>query len=460
MFMRSIVSWGLLFLGLAFSVSPLFAAETGQINSPLGQNYPVYQPSTENSDDSNPVVAPAPKGELGLQQALALTMRYNADLAASAWEIKARAGQERQAGLLPNPDFSFEAENFAGDNDMKDYDVAETTFSVSQLVELGGKRGKRQQAASLERQLAAWDHEAKRLDILTGATKAYIDVVAAQQRVDKSRVLAELAGAVHRAVRERVEAGKVSPLELTRAGVEYSAARLESIKAKRELAAARKVLASFWGASVARFDRVADDLVLPSDLPSFEQVVGAVGQNPDLARWATELKQKQAEQSLARAEAVPDLTFSVGLRNFQETGDNALVAGLEIPLQLFDRNQGGREQAAATYHRTRREQQAAQARINAELSTAYQELKSAREELLVLDKELLPGAQQAFEAANLGYREGKFGFLIMVDAQRTLFEVRGQHVDALATYHKAKADIERLIARPLVSLTTESNIKK
>jgi cobalt-zinc-cadmium efflux system outer membrane protein len=205
---------------------------------------------------------------------------------------------------------------------------------------------------------------------------------------------------------------------------------------------------------------LVDDLVVAAALPPFERVVAAVVQNPDLARWATELEQKQAERRLARAESVPDLTLSVGLRNFQETDGNALVAGLEIPLQFFDRNQGGRQQAAAAYHRTRREQQAAKARIMAELSTSYQELKSANEELLVLGKELLPGAQQAFEAANLGYREGKFGFLQMVDAQRTLFEVRGQYVDALATYHRAKADIERLIARPLAEINTESNSKE
>ncbi|MCF6179047.1 MAG: TolC family protein, partial [Geopsychrobacter sp.] len=425
-----------------------------------GQDYPVFQPAAEGGENVDFAVAPEPDTDLTLAQALSLTMRYSADLASSAWEIKAREGEQLQAGLLPNPELSIEAENFAGDNAMSGYDSAETTIAVSQLLEMGGKRQKRSLIADLGRQLAIWDHERKRLDILTEVTKAYVDVVAGQQRVAQTIVLGELAGAVQRAVRERVEAGKVSPLELTRAGVELSAAHLSSLKARRTLKSARKTLVSFWGASDARFGRAIDGLKTTPVLPPFELLVKAIGSNPDLARWTTALKQKQIESELAKAIAVPDVTVSVGARNFQETGDHALVAVLEVPLMFFDRNQGGRQQALAEIQRIRREQQAAQTRIRADLSVAYQEFMSADDELLVLVKEMLPGAEQAFKATNLGYREGKFGFLEMVDAQRTLFEVRGQYVASLATYHKAKADIERLIARPLAGLTTESNIKK
>jgi len=216
------------------------------------------------------------------------------------------------------------------------------------------------------------------------------------------------------------------------------------------------VLASFWGGD-ARFGRATEPLKPIPGLPPFERLLANIDRNPDLARWTAELERRKAERSLAEAEAVPDLTLSVGVRNFQETNDNALVAIMEFPLMLFDRNQGGRKRAVAEYYRTLREQQAAKARLRAELAKTYQELKSAYDELQVLEDELLPGAEQAFEAANFGYREGKFGFIEMVDTQRTLFEIRGQYVDALANYHKARADIERLIARSLTKVTTNAN---
>ena len=62
---------------------------------------------------------------------------------------------------------------------------------------------------------------------------------------------------------------------------------------------------------------------------------------------------------------------------------------------------------------------------------------------------MLPGAQSAFDAVTEGYHIGKFDFLEMLDVQRTLFDVRGSYIDALAEYHKAVADVERLIGEPL-----------
>lgn len=165
------------------------------------------------------------------------------------------------------------------------------------------------------------------------------------------------------------------------------------------------------------------------------------------------------ESDLAASAAIPDLTVSLGIRNFQEDDSNALVAGLTIPLPLFDRNQGGRKAAVSTVNRVRYQRDAALIQAQTALASAYRALISADTELAVLMQELLPGAKSAFEAASLGYREGKFGFLDVLDAQRTFFEVHGQHVAAMVSYHLAKADIERLIAQPLrhtSSLSVES----
>ena len=62
---------------------------------------------------------------------------------------------------------------------------------------------------------------------------------------------------------------------------------------------------------------------------------------------------------------------------------------------------------------------------------------------------LLPGAQSAFDAAAKGYQLGKFGFLDVLDAQRTLFQMRTQHLRALADYQRGASEIERLVGGPL-----------
>jgi cobalt-zinc-cadmium efflux system outer membrane protein len=81
--------------------------------------------------------------------------------------------------------------------------------------------------------------------------------------------------------------------------------------------------------------------------------------------------------------------------------------------------------------------------VNTALSNAYQNLVSVANEVTTLQNEVLPAAEEAFQATQAGYRLGKFGLFDVLDVQRTLFETRGRYLEALATYHKAVADLER-----------------
>ncbi|WP_160313191.1 TolC family protein, partial [Burkholderia cenocepacia] len=51
-----------------------------------------------------------------------------------------------------------------------------------------------------------------------------------------------------------------------------------------------------------------------------------------------------------------------------------------------------------------------------------------------------------------GYELGKFSFLDVLDAQRTLFQGQSQYVRALAGAHAARADIGRLVGTPLAAV--------
>jgi cobalt-zinc-cadmium efflux system outer membrane protein len=169
--------------------------------------------------------------------------------------------------------------------------------------------------------------------------------------------------------------------------------------------------------------------------------------NPDIARWATEKEQRGAASALQDAIRIPDPTFTAGVRRFRESGDSAFVAGMSIPLPLFNRNQGGILESRRRLAKAERESAAAEARVRVALAETYQALSTAVSEIDALKTTVIPGAQSAFEAASEGYRQGKFGYLDVLDAQRTLFEARGQYVSALATYHKAVADLDRAIGK-------------
>ena len=95
------------------------------------------------------------------------------------------------------------------------------------------------------------------------------------------------------------------------------------------------------------------------------------------------------------------------------------------------------------------ERRAAEVLVTTALNTTYQSLAAANIEVTTLKTQVLPGAQSAFEAASQGYRLGKFGFLEVLDAQRTLFGAKAQYLRALSDYHKAVAEVERLIGEPV-----------
>lgn len=424
-----------------------FAATSGSLPEPrpLGRELPVAAPETPISE---PTAATA-TGELTLRQALALALLHNPDLAAFSWEVRVKEAEALQAGLLPNPELGIEMENFAGDDAFSGTDAAETTVTLSQLVELGGKRGKRRAAASLEANLAGWDFETRRLDVLTATAKSFVAVLAAQERLIQADELSALADRFFRTVSERVEAGKVSPVEQTRAQVPLSAAHVAQDRARLALEAARQELTALWGNEAATFERAVGTLESIAPVPSQEQLTSLLEQSPDVARWKTEEQQRNARLALERANGIPDLTLFAGNRNLQETGDHAFVAGISIPLPLFDRNQGGIAAARAARSKAREERRSAYSQAVASLAAGYRDLSAAFVEARTLREEILPAAGQSFEAAEFGYREGKFGFLEVLDAQRTLFEVRGQYIEALAAYHQGRAEVERLIGAPL-----------
>jgi cobalt-zinc-cadmium efflux system outer membrane protein len=395
--------------------------------------------------------------QLTMASAMALALKNNPSLAGFSAEIRARDAAALQAGLLPNPELGVEMENFGGKDALKGVDGAETTIVFSQLVELGGKRENRRMVAALDKTLAEWDYQGKKFDVLAATAKAFVEVLIAQEQVALNDELLTLAEQTSRAVNEKVDAGKVSPVEKSRAQIELAAARIETNKAVRELAAARRRLVGFWGGERADFGRVAGNLSEISALPDEESLKAFLSNNPDLARWAAEIERSEAAFSLARSEAFPDLTLSAGVRNFQETDDNAFVAGVSIPIPFFNRNQGGVTEARARIDKALSEQRTAKVGLATDLSDTWQNLSAAYTEAVGLRDEILPGAQATYKSTELGYREGKLDFLQMLDAQRTLFTVKRQYLLSLRAYHLASTDLERLVG---VSLSDIEKINK
>ena len=383
-----------------------------------------------------------PPGPLTLKSALALARIQNSELAAIGREVGAADAAVLQSEVLPNPELSATWEEVGKPS-------RSTSLQISQLIELGGKRSARIRAAGLGKDAATAEFEAKRIDVLTRTAQAFIDVLAAQRRKQLSDQAVALAGQAAEAVGKRVTAGKVSPVEETKARLEAGAARIEAEQAGRELTSARKRLTAFWGNSAPQFTEAAGDLELLVVVPAFDQLALRARGNPERARSTAEVARRSALLDGERAKRIPDFTLGAGVKRAQENRENLPLFTLSMPLPFFDRNQGNVLEAIRRVEKARDEQSATASRLDSELGQTYERLKAVEMEVKTLRDELLPGAKSAFDAATTGYQLGKFGFLDAIDAQRTLFQSNQQYVKALAEFHRAVADIERLTGEPL-----------
>ncbi len=393
-----------------------------------------------------------PTGVVTLKQALDLALEYNPELKAFSWDIRVAEADRLQASLRPNPSLDVAIQDVGGSGNFSGFDSAENTVAIAQPIEMGQKRARRTTLASLEKELAEWDYEAKRLDVTREVAEAFTAVLASQERLALTEELVRIAEKAHSAVTQRVEAGRDSPIEQTKSGVALAIARIGPQRARRTLESDRKRLAAAWGARTVGFDAVAGELGEISPVPSSDELGPLVSQNPDVARWEAEKKRCRAALELEKARAASDVTLIGGVRWFSETDDSAAVLGVLIPLPVSDRNQGGILKATYLLAKTQESGKAAEIQVLASLEEASQRLAGTYAEATALKNDVLPGAQSSFDAVSEGYRDGKFDYLQVLDAQRTLFEARGRHIESLTAYHKAKADTERLIGQSIDSI--------
>ncbi len=449
---RAIVFCALTCVSVVASALPLRAQEPVP-KRPLGSGLPVYMPAPGDTARREPAME-NPVGTLALADALALALFQNPTLAVFGWEVRAREARALQAARRRNPEATALLEDYGArrfaDGGVNEPVQPQSTIQLSQAIELGGKRAARAHLATLNRDLAAWDYETARIEVLTEVSRAFTDVLAAQAMVAQAEETTRLVDEVRQSVAQRVAAGDVSPIEETRAAVALGSTRVELARARRQLEARRTRLALFWGSAQATFASVEGDLSsVDVTLPPLDSIAGLLLQNPELARWATEHAHREAAVEVERSKGVPDVAVTAGYRRYTGVDANALVTGATVSLPFFDKNRDGVREAQSRAARAREEERAAQTRVGAALADAYATLAGTFDEVTLLRADVLPGAEQAFEAISEGYRLGRFGLVDVLEAQRTLVAAVTQHVTALSNYLKAVAGIERLIGAPL-----------
>lgn len=394
--------------------------------------------------------AHGPRGVVSLRQALAAALLQNPKLAVFALETRAREARILQAGLRPNPEASLEVEDLGFSGDFAGVNESQVTLRLGQLVELGGKRDSRVRAAELERTLAGWDYEQARLDVLTDTARVFVEAVGAQELVAVREDSVRIAGEAIGIAEARLHAGISPEVEVTRAKVARDEALLALEAARLEVDHSRHHLSSLWGEPHAEFERVEGSLEIALEIPEEEEIEARLAQTPEIARWDSEEASRRAILDLERTRAVPNVTVIGGVRRLFGPDGTTFVGEVALPLPFWNRNQGAIAEAERRVARAGAERRAAEIRIHSAFIDAFETLRGLRDQARGLEESILPGNRTALEQLRRGYEEGRFSQLDVLSAERELAAARARRVDVLTKFHQGVADLERLLAAPLV----------
>ena len=405
---------------------------------------------------TNPPPAVLTGDVLTLQAALDGALQASPELTAYTAETYARAAEVSQAARVINPELAVEVANVAGSGDYGRFSAAETTLQLNQQIEFGNKRQLRRGMAEVEHDRAVRDLEIARIDLQARIARNFLALLHAQEHLKLAGEQVALATQTLAVVEEKIAAGRAPSVEKFRFQSALSEARLTGEKAMLALTTARQILASALGREATTMGGVSGNLTILPPLPTLAEIEAQIGQNPEIARRRIESEAKRRELALARAHRIVDPTIGLGLRNFKESGDNALIFGLSLPLPLFDRNQGNVQAATHRLAAAQAQEASGVVQSRSSLAESWQSLATSSAEAQMLQEQIIPAAQQTFAAVSYGYQAGKFGVLEVQDAQKTLFEVRERYLEVLTTAHLAAVELDRQLGRaPLSTIFTK-----
>ena len=361
-------------------------------------------------------------------------------------EIERARGLAEQARARPNPIVSAYTENIAGAAPYGGFDRSETTLQLNQPIETGSKRSARISAGDAGVVAAQARGLDGRIGYAYDLARNYAAVEIADQRVALAEDEVEEASAVLKVANAQVAAGKEARLRGLQAETELGAieAELETAKAARlaslaRLSALAGVEVPFTGVSGSLLDQT---LASPASAPA-----DPLGSS---AYLAAEAERIAAERRVAaeRKRAVPDVTLQFGVRRLEADRANALVAGVSVPLHIFDRNKGNI--AAATAEARAAGARAAAARLDAQTGlAAAAAMLPATAGRTAAAKQTMATANEAYRLARIAYAAGKAPLSELLAARHGLGAARAVALDAAVAAFDVRATLARLRGRTI-----------
>ncbi len=379
-----------------------------------------------------------------LQQALDAAIEHSLALKQADAQIQMLLADCLQAGLRINPVFILEVDNLGGRGSHHGFSSSSPSVALSQIFELGNKRSARQNAAAALANIALWDREILKQELLHKVTDLIIDAIANAEKVKFLNAANENAIISLKCISEKVNHGKANPILLKETELELNRSILNQKKAARDLSSSIRELNLICGCTFTSLDEITFpffDFCSPKPLDDY---LCALSNHPEASKYRSVVFAANENYYLQKANAVPDLEVTAGISRDNRHRDHSISVEFDIALPIFDRNQGNIcrsswESLSASYKLEEFTNSLKMACDN-----VHDHLLRSFETVSILHNESLPAAFQILQAYEEGNNEGKYECLDILSAQSHPIELQIQLIDALAEYHHLRTELQYL----------------
>ncbi len=367
-----------------------------------------------------------PDHPLTLQEALSLMRSNNPALASGRAHLQALKGNVLTASLRHNPVLSSAAEDFSPTNFNSTYlsNSQEFTENVSQLIERGGKRRVRVENAEITNQVASDSYQDSERQLELQVKTAFVGMLLAKANAD----LAQQNLADYKKVVDlnaiRVQAGDISPTDFDRIRLQQAQFESDMLSAEQALAQARVQLQSLIGQTdfSPLFD-VQGTLEVPSlNLTLAELQSDALANRPDYAAVRDSVQKAKSDLRLAAANGATDV--SVGTEYKRNGPLNTFGFTFQVPLRIFDRNQGEKLRTNEELRASQYAEQAARLQVSADVKQAWDAYQSAQTRAQLYSTDYLQTARGVRDRMQFSYQNSGTSLLDYLDAIRSYRDVQ------------------------------------
>ena len=429
-------------VAVALTMAAPSAAQVGnpatpQVGRPMSSP-PVGPPAPPEGPLAVPRSGPLPT-TLTLPQALEEAALRSPAVVAAGRDVAAAEARARQAGYRNNPEISLEVENVAGTGELRGIRSMETTLAVNQRLDLGGRRAARVEVARAELTVQQLRLAIARADLSRSVREQFAQTVVARERLAQANDNLEWARELARIAGILVDAGREPPLRGLRARSALAQAQAAREAAEADELAARSSLAALFGIATP-VENVTGSVVDLTPRPIAEQASLEVRlAEAERIVTAAQLRQQQAERRL-------DPAVGAGIRHVRETGDVGFVAGVSMPLQIFDRNRGNIESARQALAAAEARRASVLANTTARARNAIVAVEAAQRRVAALEGAAIPEAAEALRLAQRSYEEGRASLLELLDTRNAFTAAQAQLTDARLALALATAELGRISA--------------